>query len=748
MSSTFTASVRENPGRQFLVVEFRHPLRNDSSNRRGKKIRKGLGTADRSEAERLVEQLNEVLRDESLWSVGARAEAARRGFDPRILEIFYAELEAPSQNAKGLREQELHLPERESGYSRQLLIGVPGSGKTSLDRQLMGSHPKLDAFPPTSANRTTTFPIETIFRPGDYAAVVTFLSEHETRFEIEESVSAAIVRAATDDVARTARDLLEQSDMRFRLKYLLGDYQVDETSEDDPYADPEQEELIDEELEEDERKSNFEKIERFVSRIWALARECRAKVEGDRDNLDTMEAEERSGALDQIQIEAESTDEYAAIVSDILEELRERFNVVTVGHFEKNTTSWPRLWRLDTHNRTEFFSSLRFFAGIAATRWGRLLTPLVNGIRVAGPFQPTWATTIPKLVVFDTEGLGHKADASADLPDHLISMFNEVDAIVLVHSAKSAMDFSVGKALEALVSAGQTKKTIVAFTHMDVVHGANLRGRAKIEHTFNNLRNIVENQLAKSLPSEVIRFVSDHLERNVFYLGKINEAAPTPAYPELRRLIGRIESAAPTPRRVIAFPGYNTDHLVLSIREAAEAFRLPWRARLGIDVHPQETPYAWQSIKAMARRYAEGFDDGYPLRPASNLLTSLSVAVSRFLETPTSWDGEPTNDEKRDIIDHIKAAATASLVALSGRRLREQPQPQWQTAYGFRGTGSTRDRRNAVESLYARWVPIPTGAGDADAEEFLEDVKSKVISAIDSVRQEVEAGRALEAAQS
>jgi hypothetical protein len=143
----------------------------------------------------------------------------------------------------------------------------------------------------------------------------------------------------------------------------------------------------------------------------------------------------------------------------------------------------------------------------------------------------------------------------------------------------------------------------------------------------------------------------------------------------------------------------------------------------------------------MTRRYAEGFDDGYPLRPASNLLSSLSVAVSRFLETPTSWDGELTNDEKRDIIDHIKAAVSTSLAALSGRRLREQPQPQWQTAYGYRGSGSTSDRRSTVEAIYARWVPIPSSVGDTNAEEFLNDVKSKVVEAIDDVKQEVEAQR-------
>lgn len=747
MKSKFTASVRENPGRQSLVVEFRHPLRNDPNNRRGKKIRKGLGTADRGKAEGLVAQLNEILRDESLWSIGARPEAVRRGFEARVLEIFYGELEPLSRNAGSLREQALPLPSRDSGYSRHLLIGVPGSGKTTLDRQLMGTQSEADAFPPTSVNRTTTFPIETIFRSGDYAAAVTFLSEHETRFEIEEAVSTAIVRAATDDIERTAKDFLEQSDMRFRLKYILGDFQSDDAQYEDPYDDPEQDELVEEgSLEERESDDNRKKIEGYVRRIWALARKCRGKVENDLGDLNAMETDDRNVALDLIQVEAETDDEYPAIVSDVLEELRERFDMISTGKFEKNTTGWPRLWRLNTYDRKEFFTTLRFFAGIAATRWGRLLTPLVNGIRVAGPFHPNWTTDIPKLVVFDTEGLGHKADSSADLPDHLVSMFNEVDSIILVHSAKSAMDYSVGKALEALVSAGQTKKTVIAFSHMDAVHGPNLRGRAKYEHTFNNLRNVIENQLGKSLPSEVIRFITDHLERNVFYLGKINEQDPKPAYPELRRLTTRLENAAPKPLHVIAFPRYNTDHLILSIREAAEAFRMPWRVRLGLDIHPHEAPCHWQSIKAMTRRYAEGFDDGYRLRPVSNLLSSLSVAVSRFLETPASWDGKATNEEKRDVIDHIKEAVNKSLPALSSRRLREQPQPQWNSAYGYRGPGTTRDRRDTVESIYARWVPIPTSVGDKDAEDFLDDVKSRVITAIEKVRQDVEAQRQVQTA--
>ena len=195
-----------------------------------------------------------------------------------------------------------------------------------------------------------------------------------------------------------------------------------------------------------------------------------------------MEADDRGSALDLIQAEAGATDEYAAIASDILEEIRERFNLVPYGRFERTTTAWPR--------------------------------------------------------------------------------------------------------------------------HMDFVHGPNLRGRAKNRHAFNNLRN------------------------------------------------------------------------------------------------------------------------------------SLSVAISRFLENPTSWDGEPTGEQKRDIIDQIKATATQNLKQLSRRRLRQQPQPQWQTAYGYRGTGSTRDRRDTVEAIYARWVPIPSSIGNPDTQEFLNEVKTAVLNAIEDARRE------------
>ena len=143
----------------------------------------------------------------------------------------------------------------------------------------------------------------------------------------------------------------------------------------------------------------------------------------------------------------------------------------------------------------------------------------------------------------------------------------------------------------------------------------------------------------------------------------------------------------------------------------------------------------------MTRRYAEGFDDGYQLRPTSNLLSALSTAISRFLESPAGWEGRPTDEEKRAIIDRIKARVTTDLVSLSQKRLREHSRPQWQTAYAFRGPGSTFSRKVTVESVYERWVPIPTSSRDEVAQEFLNDVKTVVDEAIKLIRAEVEAAK-------
>lgn len=745
MAQSYTATAKQNPGRQAWLVEFRHPLRLDGADKPGKKTRKGLGTADGDRAQLLVSQLNQLLGNEALWSLGARGEAAKL-YDPAVLEIFYGEIEPRSSDARPLRDKLLPFPKRNDGYAKVALLGVPGAGKTTLLRQLIGTHPKREAFPSTSLNRTTTFPTELVLQPGSFHAVVTFMSEHETRFEIEECVSAAIVEAVGGGVDVVSRTFLEKSDMRFRLKYMLGDLDAGD-AEVDPYADEPEDEAIPEgdealTVDTDERVRNATTVRGYIDRMVAIAAACRANVEADLGSLADMVPADRAAALDLIEEQADSSEEFLELVSDILDELRLKFDhVAASGKFEKSTTGWPRAWvgKAPADGRGGFIAALRFFSGIGDRSWGRLLTPLVNGMRVQGPFRPEWAGVEPRLVLMDTEGLGHKANSTADLPEQTATLLHEVDVILLVDSAKNGLtNYAAGKALEGITNSGLTRKLAMVFTHMDMASASGLKGQRLHDQVFSGLRNVVDNQLAKSLTPESARFLLDRLQERTYYVGRIDKAEAKGAEPELNKLLAHLMAEQPPVIKPVSVPEYNPAFLLMAIQEAAQDFRRQWQGILGIASNSDYKPRSWQTIKALSRRYAENWGENFELRPTANLRTTLEAAVSRFLESPIGWSGDPTPEQKRDAIERLKTAVTRQLPDLARRRLREQPQPSWQAAWSLRGAGSTITRRIRIEGIYQRQVPIPNARGDKAVLEFMKEMEDAVQQALALFKTEVE----------
>ena len=621
-----------------------------------------------------------------------------------------------------------------------------GTGKTTLLRQLIGTHPKREAFPSTSLNRTTTFPTELVLQPGSFHAVVTFMSEHETRFEIEECVSAAIVEAVSGGVDVVSRTFLEKSDMRFRLKYMLGDLDAGD-AEVDPYADEPEDEAIPEgdealTVDTDERVRNATKVRGYIDRMVAIAATCRGNVEADLGSLADMVPADRAAALDRIEEQADASEEFLELVSDILDELRLKFDhVAASGKFEKSTTGWPRAWvgKAPADGRGGFIGALRFFSGIGDRSWGRLLTPLVNGMRVQGPFRPEWAGVEPRLVLMDTEGLGHKANATADLPEQTAALLHEVDVILLVDSAKNGLtNYAAGKALEGIANSGLTRKLAMVFTHMDMASASGLKGQRLHDQVFSGLRNVVDNQLAKSLTSESARFLLDRLQEHTYYVGRIDKAEAKGAEPELNSLLAHLMAEQPPVIKPVSVPEYNPAFLLMAIQEAAQDFRRQWQGILGIASNSDYKPRSWQTIKALSRRYAENWGENFELRPTANLRTTLEAAVSRFLESPIGWSGDPTPEQKRDAIERIKTAVTRQLPDLARRRLREQPQPSWQEAWSPRGAGSTITRRIRIEGIYQRQVPIPDARGDKAVLEFMKEMEDAVQQALAVFKTEVE----------
>jgi ACT-domain-containing protein, predicted allosteric regulator of homoserine dehydrogenase len=97
------------------------------------------------------------------------------------------------------------------------------------------------------------------------------------------------------------------------------------------------------------------------------------------------------------------------------------------------------------------------FSSNQARDFGRLLTPLVNGIRVSGPFKPYWAESGARLVLIDGEGLGHTPNSVATLSTNVRKRLDEVDAILLVDNAQQPMQAAPVSAMKTIAATGNGK---------------------------------------------------------------------------------------------------------------------------------------------------------------------------------------------------------------------------------------------------------------------------------------------------
>jgi hypothetical protein len=265
---------------------------------------------------------------------------------------------------------------------------------------------------------------------------------------------------------------------------------------------------------------------------------------------------------------------------------------------------------------------------------------------------------------------------------------------------------------------------------------------------------LIENEVSRNVSRDAAQQLAVHLERSTFYLGYLDPKK----YPEswddeckaaFHESLGAdlwsmsehlVERANPQQLRP-SVPQYSFESLGLAVREASVAFQEVWEARLGYKRVEGISAAAWQSIKAMSRRHAEGWFDGYWLRPIDTLISLTRNVLTRFLESPLKWLPEQkkiTDEQKAAIVDRLKQLVNEELTDLSKRRLWEQPQTRWQGAYEPSGAGSTFLRKQRVHELFVHQVPIPQSISDRDAQAWVEEVKQVLIRALESLQAEAE----------
>jgi energy-coupling factor transporter ATP-binding protein EcfA2 len=760
IQKVYTATKSRNQGREAWSVIFRHPARLDvGTGKTGRRVRRGLGTADEREAERLVEQLNELLRSPALWEPTARASLNGR-FDARVIEIFYDGLEATQLDFEAVRDERLPLPESGDGYRTVLLLGTTGAGKTTLVRQILGTDPKTERFPSTSTAKTTVADTELIITEDEtFRAVVTFAPRDEITDYLADNVSRAALSArygSTD--AKIALDLLDHQDQRFRFSYVLGRGRGADTRADHDLPD---EDLPDDDLDDGDEnvvgvdldpeeygRVDVAATERLLQECVAAVREMVARY-ADEIAAGIVDGKDDERVLDELIEDALDTDlrgseEFHQVVDALLDEVEKRFATLEVGEFRRNRQGWPVSWSWESDERSAFMKVVARFSSNYAPLFGRLLTPLVNGLRVSGPFQPTWSDAPVRLVLVDGEGLGHTAKSVSSLSTHVQEQLQRIDAVLLVDNATQPMQAAPVAALKQMVVSGTTSKLHIVFTHFDQVKGDNLPTfPLREEHVLGSVDNVLK-AIGEELTPAAERALRRRIEKARFFVGDIQGrldpqrkigARTIRQLEELLDLLAHPERAADTGDNRPVFDRMN---LSLAVTEAAKTFHHRWLGLLGLQPNPDAPKEHWTRIKAMSRRFAEGwYQEGYDnLMPVADLSFQLQTQIYLMLQRPVRWTGgePPSEAEQEATLDALTNAMTQKLIEVSRRQIKEEGQLTWQRAYAQRGVGSTFDRARIISyEIYDRGAPIPTAVASPDQNKFLR----AVAEAIDEVATEL-----------
>ena len=519
-----------------------------------------------------------------------------------------------TQNPLEIRNEAIPLPTRDEGYATVLLVGTTGAGKTTVLRQLIGS----ERFPPTSTSRTTTCDIEIVTAEGPFDAVVTFMDKREVTDEVENCLHYACRIAIDGRSGTTSRDdrianaLLSPPDQRFRLSYPLGRWTPNTQSNQDGSREEIQRALSEyEATSEEEKDYNQEVLETLVAKIKEISTRAKQQTEATGSKLENArEPGEREAWMDLFEEILETDDHFSELAEDILTEILDRFDRVETGEFTRSEDDWPLSWQFHSDVRDTFLTEVRWFASNHGEQFGRLLTPLVNGVRVRGAFAPAdiRLQTDRKLVIFDGEGLGHAAQTATSVRAEITDRFSQTDVILLIDNAQQPMLATPQELVKVVGSTGYAGKLAFAFTHFENVIGDDLytvedrkaRVRLPGEDAIAAMQNIVGGDVAEDLLSR--------LENRTFFLENMDR--PTAQLPgqsigELRKLLDTIEEAAHPETKPVAGIVLSSRDLEMAISDAITRFHEPWHGRLrgGNHEHPKEH---WTRVKALTRRLAVG----------------------------------------------------------------------------------------------------------------------------------------------
>ena len=688
--ANYSASYSSANGNKGYTVTFRHPVVLDKSGKYGKKIHKGLGTRDESVAKQLVDELNELLANNSYWEISKKSDALNK-YSESIVEMFYSPMEEQFITEKEILDNIL-MPSREQGYKRTLLLGPSGVGKTTLLKLIAGTI--KESFPSTATCRTTTCNQEIIC--GDfkeYEAIITFMSkdlfsqyiieciEEACRLFIESQRSS---KRVTDK--EIAQKLFNHKDLIIRLSYILGEYREEEQSEFDEFDEEDCCET------DNELQQLFENYIKSVKEI----------------SIDLMQSDLE---FDVNNYSYEENDAILLLCEDIVSKVQKKFALLTGGKVVSSIGKWVTGYYIKTDDRNTFFDLVKKFSSNNKYEWGKLLSPLVKTIRICGDFRPEFCSEPIKLVIYDGMGLGHATTSITSVPTDVMKKYSEVDAIILVDDATQPLMENSKTALKDVIFSGHADKTLMCYTHIDEMKGDNfIRTQDKVNHV-----NIALSTYLTELRKQNVNAFSSLEEQEIlsscYYFSDLaNENISKMSQNQLLKALNAIHERF---RSKVSFEDvvikYDEMTLYHHLQNAINQFRGEWGNIIGYPYTTSKTEH-WSRIKALTRRLAYFDEDNYnhELQPLADLARCIKEELNTYLNKPMTVLMLDRSDEKViKKINYMKGQMNDGFLKFVRTELwkKEGRLEKWRNAYSHAGRGSTYERAVDINAIFDLGAP-------------------------------------------
>ena len=618
-----------------------------------------------------------------------------------------------------IREREIPLPTPESGYARVLLVGATGAGKTTLLRQLLGTHPRTERFPSTSTAKTTIFNTEFIVAHGTpYRAAVSFMPHGELfehLFEIVQETFARYVERRTE--RQVLRAFMEHPEQRFRLNYILGNPASDDDDEPDDDLSPDGDD--------GEGEAPVpEVLTTYFRRLEGL----HAEFAGDVRAAGVPEAiDDAQQVYDALHSRVRTEPTVREFVDDLIDEICRRVEAVEDGTLSLDAKDWPECWTFETNDRARFIAVVSRFTSNHYRQFGKVVTPVVSGVRIAGPFVPTWAVDrgAYRYVLIDGEGLGHAPRSASSVATSLTLQMSAADVVILADNAAQPVQAAALSVVRNLVNTGNVAKLVVAFTHFDQVVGPNIPDvQDRKDHVWASLTNGLHSLEGDGVAEASIRRIEDHLEGRVAFLSRLHEASLSAMTRRELDGLARMLSTALEARRALTAPATKGPRLdageVMGGVRAAIAWYLgrwstllkhrdPFLARhIGSGVEQfgdAGVGQHWTRIKALSRRLEAGQDQYADLKPVADWHRAMMEGIGRVIDAAVAATPGLVGDaDVTRQVDALKDALSRRLIARGTRVLVSDAQEDWAQAYAVSGRGSSFERAALAWEVLTRDV--------------------------------------------